>query len=94
MIEKLAVLACIILLTGVTDTIIYKASLDKNRLLENLVVGITLAAGCFGLFSMYESVGPKYKVDRQRIVVLVVGFLMVLIAFFALEGLLREYGRI
>lgn len=90
--EKLVVLAFIIMLTGVQYTGRYYGVIVKAQPIVNVVVGITIFAGCFGLFKIYTSIG--YKDERKRYFNLFLGFLLVLIAFFALEGWLMEYGKI
>jgi len=86
------VLAVIVGLTGVQHTLVNYGVLAKAHPIVNVIIAILLCAGCFGLFNMYES--ASIKDEQRRCVTFLVGLLLVLIAFVALEGLLREYGRI
>jgi len=89
--EKLLLAAFLVLLTGVPYTVQYFGLLSRATPIVNVSIGLILFAGCYGLYNMHRSVGFK---DRQRRnVVFLVGLLLLLISFVALEGLLWEFGK-
>lgn len=71
--------------TGVMHTLIY------SNFIVNFTVAFIYFLGFLGLFSMWQSL--KHKEKNGRWLMLLFGFMSVLIAFFALESLLKEYGR-
>jgi len=89
--EKFVLLTFIVMLTGVPYTVTYYGVLSRAQPIVNFGIAILLFAGCFGLWNMYRSVGFK---DRQRRnLMFFVGFMLLVMAVVALEGLFWEFGQ-
>ena len=89
--EKFVLLTFIVMLTGVPYTVTYHGVLSRAQPIVNFGIAILLFAGCFGLWNMYRSVG--FKDRQQRNLVFFVGFMLLVMAVVALEGLFWEFGQ-
>jgi heme/copper-type cytochrome/quinol oxidase subunit 4 len=89
--EKLLLAAFLIMLTGVPYTVTYYGVLSRAQPIVNCGVALIFFAGFLGLYNMYWS--ARLKDQQRRNAVFIVGLLLVLIAFVALEGLMWEFGQ-
>jgi len=89
--EKVMLATFLIMLTGVPYTVTYYGVLSRAQPIVNVVIGLILFCGCFGLHLMCKSV--RFKEKRRRNMVFLVGLFGLVIAVVALEGLFWEFGQ-